>query len=275
MSHQNNAPGYSTRQVFNIAVGAGGTGLVVGLVGSSFSAAGIVSMTVAALMLLIAWIVGTVAITVSEPVWGLQPRYRLAASATAITVLTVILGGIGRFQYDHIPIVDRGTARVLLSGAYFEKAADQAANRVVIRLENNGNAIAIKFAVVVWGKLSDKTLSPNELAPMLEKTRQIVVDLDAQGFDKGILVPGNNQIVWLTDIDTKDLILLTDSQINDFNNAKLAIYAFIFARFEDETIKGSAYWERSDCVFFTQTMSYWHNCRTPQLDKISGSRFRN
>src|SRR5260370_42210613 len=95
------------RTILRVAIGAGGSGLVLGLVIGSFSAAGIVDMTVAAVMLLAAWIIGAIAITASEPIWGLPPKLRLPVIIGANFALALLLGLIGLYQYYHLPVPEK------------------------------------------------------------------------------------------------------------------------------------------------------------------------
>jgi hypothetical protein len=267
---------YTAREVVRIAVGSGGTGLVIGLVGGSFSAAGIVSMTVAAIMLLMAWVFGTVAITVSEPVWGLPPNYRLGTSLSAIIALGLALGGIGWFQYGHMPIADKGVARVNLDTVTFEKIPGQSNSRIDVSLKNSGNAIALEYAAAVAGRLASTPLSSEQIPPLMDKLRNRVIEFDATGHHMNrTLIPNTNQLIWLSDVDKidNDYILLTDQQIQDFNDGKLSVYLFLFGRYEDETITGTAYWQIEMCIQYVGTLSYWHNCGPQKMDKIIGSRF--
>lgn len=268
---------YSAREVIRVAIGSGGMGLVIGLVGSSFSTSGIVSMTVAATMLLIAWAIGAVAITVSEPVWGLASNYRVVISLSCIVLLAAGLSGIGLYQSKHMPVVDKGTARVVIDQATFERLPGQTVSRIDVALKDNGTAVALEYTLAVAGKVvTEKTLSPDQITAYMEKVRHYVVESDANGPHHLKLIPGINQLVWLSDIENinKDFIFLNESQIGDFNNGKLGVYIFLFGRYEDETITGSAYWEIQSCGIYTATLAYLHNCPgAPKLDKIDGSRF--
>jgi hypothetical protein len=117
------------RTLLRVAIGAGGSGLVLGLVIGSFSAAGIVDMTVAVTMLLAAWIIGTVAITASEPIWGLAPKLRWPVIIGTSVALAVFLGLIGLYQSNHLPISEKQSARL------------QVATVVPVRIPSTGKNI--------------------------------------------------------------------------------------------------------------------------------------
>lgn len=271
---------YTAREVVRIAIGSGGTGLVIGLTGASFSTAGVVSMTVAAVMLIIAWSVGAVAITVSEPVWGLPSRYRLVGSLGAILTLGIILGGIGWFQFEHMPIPDHGTARLGLKNVFLQKYPSESTTHYNVDVHNDGTAIALNTATIVAGKLSSGLLSQAQADAAMKKLREIVRDGEKHGPNHVQVPPSVGQIITLSDIDdvnigpaSKVFIDVTDSQIQDFNNEKLALYVFVFSHYEDETIQGKAYWESEACGYYIGTLAYFHNCGPMATEKISGSRF--
>jgi hypothetical protein len=277
--HSRTTHSYSARQTVRIAVGSGGMGLIFGLVASSFSTAGIVSMTVAAIMLFVAWVVGAVAVTVSEPVWGLPSRHRVVVSLGAIVGLAIMLGGIGWFQSKHLPMTDKGTARVSIDQVTFERIPGQPTYRIDVVLKNIGTATALEYASVVAGKVVTlSNLTPEQIASAQEKLRKLVLTAEStkpasQHFSQ--LIPTKGHVVWLSDIDATDnsYITLTDAQIADFNSGKLMFYVFLFGHFEDETIAGSAYWEIEACGLYSGTLSYWHNCSPDRLQKLYGSRF--
>jgi len=65
--------------------------------------------------------------------------------------------------------------------------------------------------------------------------------------------------------------LLTDSQIQDFNNGKILIYVFLLAHHEDEMIAGKAYWETETCAYFFGNFTYCtiaHRCALIRLQAL-------
>jgi hypothetical protein len=271
---------YSAREVVRIAIGSGGTGLVIGLIGGSFSASGIVSMTVAAIMLAFAWAVGAVAITVSEPVWGLPSRYRLFASLSTILALGIVLGGIGWFQHEHMPIAERGTARLGLKQILQQKFPGESTTNFNVNVQNDGNAIALNQATILAGKLSPVVLPQEQADEAMKKLHRLLSENEKRGPNHVQLAPTFGQIVTLSDIDditldppTKVFINATDSQVKDFNDGKLVLYVFFLSHYEDETIQGHAYWKSEACAYYFRTFVYFHNCGPMTIEKIVGSRF--
>ena len=150
------------------------------------------------------------------------------------------------YQSKHMPVVDKGTARVVIDQATFERLPGQTVSRIDVALKDNGTAVALEYTLAVAGKVvTEKTLSPDQITAYMEKVRHYVVESDANGPHHLKLIPGINQLVWLSDIENinKDFIFLNEFQIGDFNNGKLGIDIFLFGPYEDETITGSAYWE--------------------------------
>jgi hypothetical protein len=192
---------YSAREVVRIAIGSGGTGLVIGLIGGSFSASGIVSMMVAVIMLIFAWVVGAVAITVSEPVWGLPSSYRLGASLFTIFALGFVLGGIGWFQYQHMPVPDRGTASLTLNETTLRKLPGQNVSHVDIAVKNVGNAIALNDVTGAAGTVSNAVLSKDQINSSMGKVRDLVLKTEKQGPNHAQLAPSCDLVLAIEQYD--------------------------------------------------------------------------
>src|SRR5579871_3856053 len=86
-----------------ILLGAGATGLFAALIIASFSASGVIDMTLAIALLGVAWIVGVGAVLVSEPLLGLQPRIRWPAAAIVSIALAAAIVGLGFYENAHFP----------------------------------------------------------------------------------------------------------------------------------------------------------------------------
>ena len=86
-----------------VAIGAGGSALVLALVIGSLSTAGVIDMTAAWSMLAAAWMVGAIAIAISEPVWGLPTRHRIFTGTVSAVALGAALALAGVYEYSHHP----------------------------------------------------------------------------------------------------------------------------------------------------------------------------
>ena len=281
MANQDGTPIYSARQVLRVAIGSGGTGLVVGLVASSFSAAGIVDMTVAAAMLLAAWVIGTVSITVSEPVWGLAPRYRLGASLGTIAILTILLAGIGWFQHNHLPIPDKGAAQMTLSRVDIEGIPKTSAYQFNAVIHNDGTASAIEENTAVAGKLSDHLLSKDDIDVIMAKLEKFNLAIERQGPLHFQIPKSHSRVITLSEVDdldtqvTKKFIQATANQIKEITNGDLSLYVFLLTKYEDETITGNGYWQTETCGYYTASFVHYHLCRPLKISKVGGPRPRN
>jgi hypothetical protein len=73
--------------------------LVVGLVLASLSAAGVITMALATILLLVAWVVGLVGVFLIKPIGDLPGKHK----AISLSMLAVMLFGVWLFELSHQP----------------------------------------------------------------------------------------------------------------------------------------------------------------------------
>jgi hypothetical protein len=82
---------------------AGGTGLVLALVGISITISGATDAAAALSLLAAAWVVAVAVVLFSEYVWQLQIEHRIAIAVASAGVLGVAMVGIAWFEIAHRP----------------------------------------------------------------------------------------------------------------------------------------------------------------------------
>lgn len=200
---------------------------------------------------------------------------KMLSGVAILLIVTIAPLYILLITAQKVATTDKGSARMGIEQVAFEKIPGQATSRIDVSLINSGTGFAQEVIEGIAGKLVSQNLSPEQIASSMKTIRDLVLKSDSLGPHHLKIPPGRRYLVWLSDIDNvdKDFFLLSDAQVQDFNNGKLAIYVFYFSRFEDEATTGSAYWEEEICAMFVGTFTYWHNCGPQRLDKVSGSRF--
>jgi len=121
-----------------IFLGAGATSLVAALVIGSFSASGVIDMTLAITLLAAAWLIGMGAIVVAEPIL-VPPRIRWPATGVAAVVLAAALAGLGFYENKHFPLAPIKEGAHLISTLSPLKKGD---TKIVVTVENKGDLIA-------------------------------------------------------------------------------------------------------------------------------------
>jgi hypothetical protein len=263
------------RTLLRVAIGAGGSGLVVGLVVGSFSSAGIVDMTVSSVMLAVAWIVGILSIAVSEPVWRLSIPFRVISVVFSGIVLGCVLSSIGIYQYVHLPVPDKGHAELQFVTASPIKDPTTGNSFINLQVNNIGTLSALHMVDVAVGELSDRVLTKSETDTMMSSLYNRLNDADK-------LAPINNNVQHASGFVvslSKSLrdstgFTVTDQQLVEINNYRQLLYVFFLARYEDEITSGSSYWNLQLCGYFSLTTAFWHNCAPYQNDKVVGRRFK-
>lgn len=82
---------------------AGGTGLVLALIGISITISGATNAAAALILLVAAWVVGIAVVLVSEHVWQFQIKHRIAIAVVSAIALGVTMLGIAWFEMTHRP----------------------------------------------------------------------------------------------------------------------------------------------------------------------------
>jgi hypothetical protein len=90
-------------KLFERLVEAGATGLVLALIIGAFAVAGVIDMTVAIVMLAVAWFLGTAAIIISDVFRERNQRWPVVGMSAASILLAIMLSGIGKYIDLHRP----------------------------------------------------------------------------------------------------------------------------------------------------------------------------
>ncbi len=243
--------------MLRVAIGAGGFGVIVGLVIGSFSASGIVDMTVSAGMLLVAWIIGIISIAVSEPVWGLPKKYRLLATVICSVGLGAVLVGVGYWQYKHFPTKEIKNARLEYNGMTTEKSkSDSKVIEIYPHLLNRGDKAArgneMAFAHVVVEKRLDDVIEDKDMAIVQETADKMPIP-PVTGNE---IQPGENAF------PADQARTITEEEWNEIGSGNKLLYIFINSKYTDETMQLGSYFISELCGFYHPATSSMTQCHS-------------
>jgi hypothetical protein len=245
-SHGRSEAGSKLSKAARIILGAGATSLVVALIIGSFSASGVIDMTLAIALLASAWLVAMGAIVVSEPILGVPPRIKWPAAGVTAVVLAVALTGLGVYENKHFPLAP------LKEGAHmmmFSSPLKKGDTKIIVTLINKGDLIA--RARPNSGSelvLVDHLLSENEEDEYYKVAR---ASLSLAG--TGLEIPKDTQRTF--DID----LPIGDSQIDEIEAGKKYFYVFLVMAFTDATYNANEYFIASLCN------KYYKHLDTPTI----------
>jgi len=120
-------------------------------------------------------VIGVIAITVSEPIWGLPHRFRIIAIFLASVTLGLILWAIWLYQLKHLPIQEKGNASLQIGSVTPQKNPLTGNSSFNLQFNNVGTLAAKNVTYFVDGTLfkpssftsgnrryNEKALDPSE-----------------------------------------------------------------------------------------------------------------
>jgi hypothetical protein len=193
----------------------------------------------------------------------------------------LLLLGVGSAVFPIVVTHDAPTGRALLNliGIQRVKIPASAANGLInVEIKNQGNLDAERLSVLVSGKATATLLGPEAVKDVLDGLSKALDRVEASKLGNQ-LRPGVSAIVSLQDIVPEQWpavlkgtqpppIQISDGQWQDFEQARLAIYVFYIARYEDEAHPGK-YSRTTNCMYFLGTTAFWHNCSENRIDSIT------
>jgi hypothetical protein len=144
-----------------------------------------------------------------------------------------------------------------------------------VEIKNQGALDAENVAMIVGGLVSPSLLTSDALKRYLSQASD-AFDHANPAASKAQLRVGVSSVITPRDIGGPDTwtnknvtgLTVSDSQWQDFEQAKLAIYVFYVLRFEDGSHRNS-YWTTTNCAYWIGTTAFWHNCADNRVDLLS------
>src|ERR1700738_779273 len=180
---------------------------------------------------------------------------------TAVAVFSIVL--------TQEPPAGRATLNIV--GLHRVKLPASSADGFInVEIKNQGSLDAEKPIILLAARATSTTLTPDVIKKHLVAASDALDSVDSSG-QGSQLRTGLSGIITPREISSPDQwasiaspnpppgITISDAQWQDFEQAKLAIYVFYIARYQDDGHKNS-YWKTVNCVFFIGTTAFWHNC---------------
>lgn len=227
------------KPLIGVFLGCGALGLVGTLVTAALSVAGVLTMTVAAVLLAIAWVVSVGAMICADVIWQ-KPEWRLPTGIAASIGLAIVYGLLGMWIYNF-------RQNQPTPGPHYEFLGIAVESKdgkfdPVLHIENTSDIAATSYAARIFvfpsalpndEKNSDIEAKFNEA---LESVRKFdVTPLKAfmltRGYGVDINLPG-----------------LTRKMIDDINSGDRAYYMIILVKASNQPHPMSRYWVTESCT---------------------------
>jgi hypothetical protein len=237
---------FSLPRGVRIIFGAGASGLVAALIIGSFSASGVIDMTLAFSLLGAALVVGIGAIIVSEPLLGLPPKIRWPSAIGASILLALIVSGIGAYEKAHFPTpptVEKQGARFLFDQGLFAKGSD----KIPMTSTNRGDVIArtgTRVGTSVWW--SDHILTAQEEEPKAAIALELATEPEGGTLE---FLPNGSRTVEIP-------VAVTNGQYEAVVSGAGYLYVFFAIEFMDEMAPPDRRLFATTCGFLNKRMDH-------------------
>jgi hypothetical protein len=193
-------------------------------------------------------------------------------------VAAILLVGIGLASFSIViaQTPPAGRATLNLSNIQRVKIPVSSSDGFInIEIKNQGSLDAEKVITLVGGLTTLIPLTAEDIKSQINAASAVFEKLDASTGAQ--LRAGLSALITPRAIAANDKwdgvggvtgLTVSDAQWAEFEQGKRSIYVFYIERFEDDGHKKS-YWKTTNCLFWTGTTAFWHNCADNRIDLIT------
>jgi hypothetical protein len=244
---------HGSRRIVRTVIGAGGLALVLAAIGQSFSTAGVTSMPLAIAWLIAAWIIGTAAIAVSEPVWGLRSRHRIGVTLGSCIALGILLIGTGYLEYYLRPMPTAANARLEFVSIRIEKIPNTTENKIYFHFINHGSLAAIGPKAVTVHVILENVVTEDQTNQQMEALLKIREARGAPLNNSFEMQPGENSF-------TEEPTTISDDDLQKVRDNKAYFYLFAIVMYKDKTTP-NGYFITEVCRRSQGEIQLWLKCK--------------
>jgi hypothetical protein len=239
-----------------ILFGAGATSLVAALIIGSFSASGVIDMTLAAVLLAASWLIGVGAIAVSEPLLGLPKKARWPVTIITAVVLAGAITGIGFYESAHFPAEKpKEGARLWITGTGIKKGD----SKVTLNAVNKGDLDAR-----VWANGSTNIVVADHMLSEKEEDEWVLKT------EKALPLKGTGGEFLKGDSHRIDLELgVSDAHYDAIIAGQIYLYVFFVTAFTDSTVKPGTHLTAEFCGKYYKTLDVSTVCLGHNETRVS------